>query len=119
MLCLSEIPQLRIDGQLRSMAAYGFPDDWPIGGRVDLGCHGPIRPGSSLSFDAVHDERQPAKGGLISLPLIASPREVKQLLDAVRRRRIRWRSVVNPVRGIGGADGGGSRELRDCNVVGM
>ena len=29
------------------------------------------------------------------------------------------RSLDNAIRGIGGAHGGRSRELRDCNVVGM
>src|SRR5215472_13969683 len=99
------------------MTSNRLPNDGPIGGRIDFGGHGPIRTRSSLALDAVDRRCQLAKGGLISLPLVASPRQIVQLSNAVRRERIRLRAVVDAVSAVGGAHDRGGRELRDGNVV--
>src|SRR5262245_167940 len=99
------------------MAANSFPDDGPKGGRVDLGCHGPIGPRSGLALNSVDHRRQLAKGGLIGFPLVFSPCQEVEFCNAVRRKRIRLRSIINAVSAIGGAYGGGGRELGNGDVV--
>src|SRR5262245_23801072 len=101
------------------MAANSFPDDGPKGGRIDLRSHGPIGPRSGLPLNAVDHRRQLAKGGLIGFPLALSPCQVVEFCNAVRRKRIHLRSIINAVSAIGGAYGSGGRELGDGNVVGV
>src|SRR5689334_10347721 len=99
------------------MATDCFPDGRPIGRGIDLGGHGPIGPRCGLPLNAVNQRRQFAKGGLIRLPLAISPRQVVQLCNAVRMQRLRLRSAIHTVSAVGGAHGGGGRELRDGDVV--
>src|SRR6478609_2453292 len=102
-----------VDGHLCLVAAHRFPDHGPVGGCVDLRGYSPIRPGSSLPWDTVNHRSQLAESGLVSLPLVISPRQVVELGNAVSNLR------SGTVSGIAGAHDGGGRELRDSDVVGV
>ena len=93
------------------------PNCGPKGRCIDFGGYGPIRPGGSLPFNAVYGRRQLAKGGLVGLPFIVSPRQVVELRDAMRNRD-EWLSILKAVLGVGGTQRSSGRKLRDCNVVG-
>jgi hypothetical protein len=72
-----------------------------------------------LPLNAVDHRDQLVKRGLIGCPLVLSPCHVVKFCNAVRRKRIRLRSIINAVSAIGGAYGGRGRKLGDGNVVGM